>query len=81
MTNFEIVKNNSSVIAKNKHSGETKVFTVKNTDCEINGQRQYLVEDNSGLRVRLFDSSIKGIEDACFRFNEGVLQNKLYKHI
>lgn len=80
MPRFEIVVNGVSVTAKNIHSGAVKEFTIRSTDDEISGYREYLVDNKEHLRVRLFDSTEDGLQDAVDRYAEGYLQQKLYRH-
>ena len=80
MDSYKIVVRGLNVMASNIHSNATRNFTIKETDCEINGVRRYLVDDSTNLRVRLFNETQKGIMDAVTEWSEGWLDNCLYYH-
>lgn len=80
MSVFEIVVSGNNVTAKNIHSNLEKEFTIRHSDDEVNGFREYLVDNKEYLRVRLFDRTDEGVQDAVNRYAEGYLDNRLYRH-
>lgn len=58
---------------------EPETFDIATTECEFNGSREYLWDRDSNYRVRLFDRTAEGIQDALTRFREGMQTGKLYR--
>ena len=81
MSRFDIkFTSNNNLVAKNVNSGTERKFTIKSTQCEINGDRDYLVDDETMLRVRLKERDMKTTEEAVEHWIEGYLAMRLYKH-
>ena len=79
MKQFNIDVTGNQVVATNAYSGQAKYFSIVKNQCEINGDRLYLVEKDSSYRVRLHGVDDENLQDACMRFAEGALQMTLYK--
>ncbi len=80
MSYYDITVVGDNVTAKNINSGAVKNFTIRHSEDEINGYREYLVDNTEHLRVRLFNRSEPGLQDAVVRYAEGYLDNCLYRH-
>lgn len=77
---FAVDINATEVTATNLVSGKVRKFSIKSTVCEVNGDRDYLVEEETRLRVRLFTRSEDDINKAVVDWVERFFDGVLYKH-
>lgn len=54
-------------------------FVIATVSCEINGDREYLYDQETLYRVRLFERTLDGVKDALSRYREGLQNGRLYK--
>jgi len=54
-------------------------FVIRYTDCEFNGRRAYLVNENTKYRVRFSKWTAEGLKEAVERYRDGIEKGNLYK--
>lgn len=68
------------VLAENLETGSVETFTIRETDCELNGVRRYLVHDAENLRVRIYRDTQEAIASAVEEYAEKRNKGTLHSH-
>lgn len=80
MSRYHVIREDKKITVSNDYTTAVDHFTVKTTECEFNGSRDYLVCDDTSYRVRLYDDTEEGVKQALSEMYDGVLEKSLYRH-